>query len=32
VLDLLDAGVGEHHGEPQLGFQDVRDFDAGHPA
>jgi len=32
VLELLDDGRAERAGEPQLGYQDVRDFDAGHPA
>lgn len=30
VLDPFDTGTAQHHHEPQLGFQDVRDFNAGH--
>jgi flavin reductase (DIM6/NTAB) family NADH-FMN oxidoreductase RutF len=32
LLDLLDDGCAERADEPQLGFQDVRDFDPGHDA
>jgi flavin reductase (DIM6/NTAB) family NADH-FMN oxidoreductase RutF len=32
LLDLLDDGRADHADEPQLGFQAVRTFVAGHPA
>jgi flavin reductase (DIM6/NTAB) family NADH-FMN oxidoreductase RutF len=32
LLDLLPGGDASHAHERQLGFQEVRDFDAGHPA
>ncbi len=32
VLDVLDAGRSDRTDEPQLGFQQVKNLDAGHPA
>ena len=32
VLDVLDDGRAERTREPQLGYQEVHDFDPGHPA
>jgi hypothetical protein len=32
VLDVLDEANAARAGEPQLGYRDVQDFDAGHPA
>jgi flavin reductase (DIM6/NTAB) family NADH-FMN oxidoreductase RutF len=32
LLAVLDSGSAARAGEPQLGYQDVRDFHPGHPA